>query len=79
MEKVILFLLSQIVFGILERPLEEDMYFSPHSMSECGKVFWQEGEAVGFYTMKKKGVNYVLNKLQSYPQCFIMDCMCIND
>ncbi|XP_062860677.1 protein FAM169B isoform X2 [Trichomycterus rosablanca] len=38
MERVILFLLSQIVFGVLERPLEEDVYFSVHPMSEYGSL-----------------------------------------
>ncbi|XP_036441358.1 protein FAM169B isoform X2 [Colossoma macropomum] len=55
MERVILFLLSQIIFGVLERPLGENMYFSTHSAWECGKILWQDGEAVGFYTIKKKG------------------------
>uniref|UniRef100_A0A4W4HB24 Family with sequence similarity 169 member B n=1 Tax=Electrophorus electricus TaxID=8005 RepID=A0A4W4HB24_ELEEL len=53
--KVILFLLSQIVFGVLERPLGEHLYFSIHPAREHGKLLWQDGEAVGFYTIKKKG------------------------
>lgn len=59
MERVILFLLSQIVFGMLERSQEEHIYFSTHPVSEYGKIFWQDGEAVGFYTVKKKGVNVI--------------------
>ncbi|XP_048024732.1 protein FAM169B isoform X1 [Megalobrama amblycephala] len=55
MERVVLFLLSQVIFGILERPLGEDLYFSAYSMWEHGKILWQNGEAVGFYTVKKKG------------------------
>ncbi|XP_066541689.1 protein FAM169B [Hoplias malabaricus] len=55
MERVILFLLSQIIFGVLERPVDESIYFSAHSAWECGKIFWRDGEAVGFYTIKKKG------------------------
>lgn len=55
MERVVLFLLSQVIFGILERPVGEDLYFSAYSMSEHGKILWQNGEAVGFYTVKKKG------------------------
>ncbi|KAK3549238.1 hypothetical protein QTP70_034236, partial [Hemibagrus guttatus] len=55
MERVILFLLSQIVFGMLERSLGEHVYFSTHPVSEYGKIFWQDGEAVGFYTVKNKG------------------------
>ncbi|XP_072551682.1 protein FAM169B isoform X2 [Salminus brasiliensis] len=55
MERVLLFLLSQIIFGVLERPLGENLYFSSHPMREYAKIFWQDGEAVGFYTIKKKG------------------------
>ncbi|XP_073785311.1 protein FAM169B isoform X1 [Danio rerio] len=55
MERVVLFLLSQVIFGILERPLEDDLYFSAYSLREHGKILWQDGEAVGFYTVKKKG------------------------
>uniref|UniRef100_A0A673JNI2 Family with sequence similarity 169 member B n=1 Tax=Sinocyclocheilus rhinocerous TaxID=307959 RepID=A0A673JNI2_9TELE len=45
----------QVISGILERPLGEDLYFSVYSMWEHGKILWQNGEAVGFYTVKKKG------------------------
>ncbi|XP_041693359.1 protein FAM169B isoform X3 [Coregonus clupeaformis] len=55
MERVILFLLSQIIFGVLERPSGEEIYFSPYPMREFGKILWHNGEAVGFYTIKKKG------------------------
>ncbi|KAL2094089.1 hypothetical protein ACEWY4_011401 [Coilia grayii] len=55
MERVVLFLMSQIIFGILERSLDEEMYFSPHALEEFGKILWQDGEAVGFYTVKRKG------------------------
>lgn len=55
MERVILFLLSQIISGVLEKPSGEEMYFSPHPMREFGKILWHNGEAVGFYTIKKKG------------------------
>ncbi|XP_058607124.1 protein FAM169B isoform X2 [Onychostoma macrolepis] len=55
MERVVLFLLSQVIFGILERSLEEGLYFSAYSLWEHGKILWQNGEAVGFYTIKKKG------------------------
>uniref|UniRef100_A0AAY4B2D6 Protein FAM169B n=1 Tax=Denticeps clupeoides TaxID=299321 RepID=A0AAY4B2D6_9TELE len=55
MERIVLFLMSQIVFGFLERTPGEHLYFSPHPMKEFAKIFWQDGEAVGFYTIKKKG------------------------
>ncbi len=59
MERVVLFLLSQVIFGILERSLEEDLYFSAYSLWEHGKILWQKGEAVGFYTIKKKGIIFL--------------------
>ncbi|XP_051512438.1 protein FAM169B isoform X2 [Myxocyprinus asiaticus] len=55
MERVVLFLLSQVIFGILERSLGEDLYFSAYSVWENAKILWQNGEAVGFYTIKNKG------------------------
>ncbi|MBN3312347.1 F169B protein, partial [Atractosteus spatula] len=54
-ERVVLFLLSQVVFGALERPVDEDIYFTPHPAGELGKILWRDGEAAGFYTIKRKG------------------------
>ncbi|CAL8262573.1 unnamed protein product [Merluccius merluccius] len=51
MERVILFLLGQV----LEKLPNSDMLFSPHPRTECGKLLWTEGQAVGFYTFKQKG------------------------
>nr|XP_055029310.1 protein FAM169B isoform X3 [Misgurnus anguillicaudatus] len=55
MERVVLFLLSQVIFGIMEKTLKDDLYFSAFSLWEHGKILWHNGEAVGFYTIKKKG------------------------
>lgn len=70
MERVVLFLLSQVIFGILERPLGEDLYFSAYSMWEHGKILWQNGEAVGFYTVKKKG-NFLFSLSLFFRTVFI--------
>lgn len=51
MERVILFLLSQVA----ERSPQEKALFSPHPLTELGKLLWREGEVVGFYTVKRKG------------------------
>lgn len=51
MERVVLFLLSQVV----ERSSQEEALFSPHPHTELGKLLWRDGEAVGFYTIKQKG------------------------
>ncbi|XP_056137173.1 protein FAM169B [Lampris incognitus] len=51
MERVILFLLNQLV----EKLPEEETLFRPHTRTEHGKLLWRDGEAVGFYTVKQKG------------------------
>lgn len=51
MERVIVFLLSQV----LERSSEEEALFSLHPRTESCKLMWRDGQAVGFYTMKSKG------------------------
>ncbi|XP_064169923.1 protein FAM169B isoform X1 [Anguilla rostrata] len=54
-ERVVLFLLSQVIFGVLERPPDADACFAPHPEKEVAKILWQDGEAAGFYTVKQKG------------------------
>uniref|UniRef100_UPI003AACA13F protein FAM169B n=1 Tax=Centroberyx gerrardi TaxID=166262 RepID=UPI003AACA13F len=51
LERVILFLLSQLV----DRLPQEEVLFSPHPRTEPGKLLWRDGEAAGFYTLKQKG------------------------
>ena len=52
MERVILFLLAHV----LEKLPAIDRLFSPHPRTEQGKLLWRDGQAVGFYTFKQKGV-----------------------
>ncbi|XP_008053540.1 protein FAM169B [Carlito syrichta] len=55
-ERIVLFILNVIIFGRLERNLDDDdMFFLPHSVKEQAKILWRHGVAVGFYTMKMKG------------------------
>ncbi|KAM7414032.1 hypothetical protein PAMA_019043 [Pampus argenteus] len=51
MERVIVFLLSQVV----ERLSPEEALFSLHPRTESCKLLWRDGQAVGFYTVKHKG------------------------
>ncbi|XP_031733844.1 protein FAM169B isoform X3 [Anarrhichthys ocellatus] len=51
MERVIVFLLSQVV----ERSSQEKVLFSLHPRTESCKLLWRDGQAVGFYTIKHKG------------------------
>ncbi|XP_063106031.1 protein FAM169B isoform X3 [Cavia porcellus] len=55
-ERIVLFILNVIIFGRLERNLDDDdMFFLPHSVKEQAKILWKNGAAVGFYTTKLKG------------------------
>ncbi|XP_071362981.1 protein FAM169B [Trachinotus anak] len=51
MERVIVFLLSQVV----ERSPQEEVLFSLHPRTESCKLLWRDSQAVGFYTVKHKG------------------------
>ncbi|XP_034987680.1 protein FAM169B isoform X2 [Zootoca vivipara] len=53
-ERVVLFVLNVIIFGMLERSLTHDVLFVPHSEKECAKIFWRSGDAAAFYTIKVK-------------------------
>ncbi|XP_036025347.1 protein FAM169B [Onychomys torridus] len=55
-ERIVLFVLNAIVFGRLERDLDDDdMFFLPHPSKEQAKILWRDGAAVGFYSIKMKG------------------------
>nr|XP_030729020.1 protein FAM169B isoform X2 [Globicephala melas] len=55
-ERIVLFILNVVIFGRLERNLDDDdMFFLPHSVKEEAKILWRDGAAVGFYTTKRKG------------------------
>ncbi|XP_029697922.1 protein FAM169B-like [Takifugu rubripes] len=51
-ERVIVFLLSRVVV----RSLDESMCFSLHPHTENCSLLWRGGQAIGFYTVKHKGV-----------------------
>ncbi|KFQ60842.1 Protein FAM169B, partial [Pelecanus crispus] len=54
-ERIVLFVLNYIVFGMLEGSSDNDAFFLPHSATECAKILWRNGEAVAFYSVKMKG------------------------
>ncbi|XP_052616182.1 protein FAM169B-like [Peromyscus californicus insignis] len=55
-ERIVLYVLNTIVFGRLERDLDDDdMFFLPHPAEEQAKILWRDGAAVGFYSIKMKG------------------------
>ncbi|XP_006025521.1 protein FAM169B isoform X1 [Alligator sinensis] len=54
-ERIVLFVLNYIIFGMLERSSANDAFFVPHSATERAKILWRNGDAVAFYTFKMKG------------------------
>ncbi|XP_029140610.1 protein FAM169B [Protobothrops mucrosquamatus] len=54
-ERIVLFVLNCIVFGLLERSSTDNTVFVPHAKKEHAKIFWKSGEAAAFYTVKRKG------------------------
>ncbi|XP_025023261.1 protein FAM169B isoform X2 [Python bivittatus] len=54
-ERIVLFVLNCIIFGMLEGSLTHNTVFVPHPKKEHSKIFWRSGEAAAFYTIKKKG------------------------
>ncbi|NXJ81194.1 F169B protein, partial [Trogon melanurus] len=54
-ERIVLFVLNCIIFGMLEGSSVNDAFFLPHSATECAKILWRNGEAVAFYSVKMKG------------------------
>ncbi|XP_025023265.1 protein FAM169B isoform X4 [Python bivittatus] len=53
-ERIVLFVLNCIIFGMLEGSLTHNTVFVPHPKKEHSKIFWRSGEAAAFYTIKKK-------------------------
>ncbi|KAM4766778.1 protein FAM169B-like isoform 2-T2 [Cyanocitta cristata] len=54
-ERIVLFVLNCIIFGMLEGSSANDAFFLPHSATECAKILWRNGEAAAFYSIKMKG------------------------
>ncbi|XP_014800122.1 PREDICTED: protein FAM169B [Calidris pugnax] len=54
-ERIVLFVLNYVIFGMLEGSSANDAFFLPHSATECAKILWRNSEAVAFYSVKMKG------------------------
>ncbi|XP_026565186.1 protein FAM169B [Pseudonaja textilis] len=54
-ERIVLFVLNCIIFGMSERSLTDDTVFVPHPKKEDARIFWKSGEAAAFYTVKIRG------------------------
>ncbi|XP_038640377.1 protein FAM169B isoform X2 [Scyliorhinus canicula] len=53
-EQIVLYLLNRIIYRKREF-LPGNPLFLHHSANQFAKVFWKDGEAVGFYTVQQKG------------------------
>ncbi|XP_039346222.1 protein FAM169B-like isoform X3 [Mauremys reevesii] len=67
-ERIVLFVLNSIIFGMLERSSANDTFFVSHSAKESAKIFWRNGDAVAFYTVKIKVLDTVFVR-RKYRRC----------
>lgn len=63
-----MFLLSQVV----ERSSDEEVLFSLHPRTESCSLLWRDGQAIGFYTVKHKGVLVGVGLQQCVEQCALL-------
>ncbi|XP_043934273.1 protein FAM169B-like [Protopterus annectens] len=54
-ERIVLYVLNMICGRMSEVSPTSDTFFHAHGPEEYAKIFWEDGEAVGFYTVKRKG------------------------
>ncbi|XP_046724232.1 soluble lamin-associated protein of 75 kDa [Silurus meridionalis] len=66
-ERIVLYMLNRIVYRTIEMESGE-MPFLCHSENDYAKIFWKNGQAVGFYSVKPKGS--VCNN--SLRQCYFL-------
>ncbi|KAF5896747.1 beta-1,3-galactosyl-O-glycosyl-glycoprotein beta-1,6-N-acetylglucosaminyltransferase 4, partial [Clarias magur] len=53
-ERVVLYVLNRIVYRMKEKA-EDDVAFICHGEDEIAKILWENGEAIGFYSVKPEG------------------------
>ncbi|XP_063781784.1 protein FAM169B-like [Pseudophryne corroboree] len=64
-ERIVLFILNCLVCGFVQGGASENgVCFLPHTAGELAKILWHHGEALAFYTYKKKGG--LCNRSQCY-------------
>ncbi|XP_062867538.1 soluble lamin-associated protein of 75 kDa isoform X2 [Trichomycterus rosablanca] len=69
-ERIVLYVLNRIVYRANEMASGE-VPFLCHGANDYAKIFWKDGEAVGFYSVKSKGS--VCNN--STRQCYFLPVM----
>ena len=50
-----LYILSQIMYNEIENTEDEDVFFDFPDENDLVKILWENGNAIGFYTVKRKG------------------------
>lgn len=61
-ERIVLYILNRVIYRTKEISSEE-IPFLCHGENDHAKILWDDGEAVGFYSVKAKGVLFSLNVL----------------
>lgn len=64
-ERIVLYVLNRIVYRTNEMGSGE-MPFLCHSENDYAKIFWKDGQAVGFYSVKPKGLFTLLISAANY-------------
>ncbi|XP_076854177.1 uncharacterized protein fam169aa [Brachyhypopomus gauderio] len=70
-ERIVLYVLNRIIFRTKEMTCD-DVQFLCHGENEIAKIFWKDGEAIGFYSVKAEGSLCGLFSTQCY-QLPVMD------
>uniref|UniRef100_A0A8C6WP05 Family with sequence similarity 169 member Aa n=1 Tax=Neogobius melanostomus TaxID=47308 RepID=A0A8C6WP05_9GOBI len=65
-ERIVLYVLNRIVYRVQERNSDEPPFLC-HGAKDFAKILWQNGEAVGFYSVKPTGSSCSSFSSRTYP------------
>ncbi|KAM7416990.1 hypothetical protein PAMA_018869 [Pampus argenteus] len=54
-ERIVLYILNRVIYRAKEMSSEEDLPFLCHGEKDYAKIHWNNGEAVGFFSVKPSG------------------------
>ncbi|XP_077572134.1 uncharacterized protein LOC144196034 isoform X1 [Stigmatopora nigra] len=57
-ERIVLYVLNRLIYRVREINPQDELPFLCHGGEDYSKIFWRNGEAVGFYSVKHSGTLY---------------------
>ncbi|KAM9854786.1 uncharacterized protein ACBR49_003322 [Aulostomus maculatus] len=54
-ERIVLYILNRVIYRAKEINTEEELPFLCHGEKDYAKIYWSNGEAIGFYSVKPSG------------------------